>query len=263
MLQAIISGKAARISIDGESKSWRELFRTREDLITASVFGRLPYLSDALISQCVLDLLGDEGGQMQDIGCFQGITFWPRYHKSENHRSFVEPDVLIEFSGLTLLIEVKPPWGQQDTVQWEREITACVHEGIKADTPLYFLVLGGYMPLDSGEVILRLEKRFHYDRLRIALCSWQRLNRCLHDLTKNADRRDLQILEDQLYALALHGVRVPGRPFTDLNNLPSNPSVEALESWHESLCGSNAVSHDWDRLNKINFDIREDLSLWR
>lgn len=263
MLQAIISGKAARVSIDGESKSWRELFRTREDLITASVFGRLPYLSDALIRQCVLDLLGDEGSQMQDIGCFQDITFWPRYHKSENHRSFVEPDVLIEFSGLTLLIEVKPPWGQQDAVQWKREVRACIHDRIREDVPLCFLALGGHMPPDFGKAILRLEDRFKEEKLRIVLCSWQTLNRSLHGLIARADRRDLRILEDQLYALALHGVRVPGRPFTDLNNLPSNLSVEALESWHESLCGSNAVSHDWDRLNKINFDIREDLSLWR
>ncbi|MDE0565576.1 MULTISPECIES: hypothetical protein [Shewanella] len=42
MLQAIIHGKAGRIDGDkGQSISWREVFKGREDLMTAAVFGRV------------------------------------------------------------------------------------------------------------------------------------------------------------------------------------------------------------------------------
>lgn len=45
MLVALTSGKAGRLKTEiAPGTSWREVFRASEDLLTASVFGRLIYL---------------------------------------------------------------------------------------------------------------------------------------------------------------------------------------------------------------------------
>ena len=66
MLQAICHSKAGRVATadtscpDAETISWRKLFRTREDLLTAMFFGRLAYLSDKTLSHVMALLLNAE-----------------------------------------------------------------------------------------------------------------------------------------------------------------------------------------------------------
>jgi|GEM_PF-2814397 len=60
MLQAILHGKAGRIEQDGESISWRDAFKRREDLLTAVFFGRVPHLSDDALGAVLRFLLGDD-----------------------------------------------------------------------------------------------------------------------------------------------------------------------------------------------------------
>ncbi len=77
MLKAILEGKAGKASVEGiaEAQSWREIFRKREDLLTAVFFSRLRYLSEDG-EQKVLALL--VGSQLaQTLGCIHEIIYWP------------------------------------------------------------------------------------------------------------------------------------------------------------------------------------------
>ena len=46
MLKAVVHGKAGRVDSngDGVNQSWRQLFKSYEDLLTAAVFTRWGYL---------------------------------------------------------------------------------------------------------------------------------------------------------------------------------------------------------------------------
>ncbi|WP_152986159.1 hypothetical protein [Burkholderia sp. lig30] len=94
MLKAILHGKAGRaVLAGGVEQSWREIFRQREDLLTAAFLGRLAYLSD-VGKQRVLKLLTP--GFTESLGPMKSISFWPRL-TGHAKRSFVEPDVLINY----------------------------------------------------------------------------------------------------------------------------------------------------------------------
>lgn len=262
MLQAVISGKAANITVEGEKKSWRELFRVREDLITASIFGRLPYLSDALIKSIMNNLLGiTELSLSQEIGDFQDISFWPRYQQDENQRSYIEPDLLIEFTQATILVEVKPPWTSQGIDQWKREIIAFTNKEQNLETPLYLLALGGEVQAWRQNADL-LENQFQHIRLRVSTCTWQQLNHCIYQLADQAEGRDARILEDQLHALTLHGIRRPLKPISDLKEMRGTFNLDLLNSWLDEYPQPEATGYTWESLNTIAFHIRGDLKQW-
>lgn len=71
MLHAVLHGKAGRVTADGEDQSWRELFRNREDLLTATFFGRLRYLSEEgekkVLALLVGEKLADAFGPVREI----------------------------------------------------------------------------------------------------------------------------------------------------------------------------------------------------
>ena len=80
MLNAVLKGKATRGRVGEEPVYWRELLRSSEDFVTASVFERLSYLSDETL-WCVIrsaveppDVLAGflAPGQLS-------AEFWPRW----------------------------------------------------------------------------------------------------------------------------------------------------------------------------------------
>ena len=92
MLQAILLGKAGRIETDnGDVQSWREVFKLREDLLTAVFFSRIRYLSEDGERKILSLLVGNNAASQ--LGAVNEYIFWPKLSGLEG-RSFVEPDIL-------------------------------------------------------------------------------------------------------------------------------------------------------------------------
>lgn len=148
MLKAVVHGKAGRIEQKGKpSVSWRTLFKTYEDLMSAAVFSRFSYLSAGAQGYLLQSWLGDS----EDFATFEEIVFWPTYQlnddKPENNVN-VEPDLVLRFEDCNLIIEVKRPCGgAQDIDQWRGEIKSFLQSGEGTGKPLYFLAIGGVSPI--------------------------------------------------------------------------------------------------------------------
>ena len=137
MLQAILHGKAGRIEQDGESISWRDAFKRREDLLTAVFFGRVPHLSDDALGAVLRFLLGDDNPI--DPSTFDKLELWPYLELKPEHADperepeHVEPDVMLRFENSLVVIEVKPSFGgYQYQDQWQRQTKAQPLYGVAA-----------------------------------------------------------------------------------------------------------------------------------
>jgi hypothetical protein len=145
MLKAVVHGKAGRIEEKGKpSVSWRTLFKTYEDLMSAAVFSRFSYLSAGAQRYLLQSWLGDS----EHFSTFEDIVFWPTYQLNDyGQETDVEPDLVLSFKDCNLIIEVKRPLGgAQDIEQWRGEIKSFLQSGEDTDKPLYFLAIGGVSP---------------------------------------------------------------------------------------------------------------------
>lgn len=204
MLQAILHGKADRIEQDGESISWRDAFKRREDLLTAVFFGRVPYLSDSALGALLRFLLGDDNPI--DPSTFNQLELWPHLKWPNEDRSFVEPDVLLRFTNALVVIEVKPPFGgDQHQDQWKDQVDAVDSntetEDITYIDGLYYVALGrtSDTPLTREE----LPERFRQMTLR----EWEPLRRFLQTAPEfDSRRQDKAIREEWMRAFELFGM---------------------------------------------------------
>lgn len=200
MLQAIWQGKAGRIEQDGSSVRWRELFRRSEDLLSATFFGRFPYLSDAALSAVLECLIGSPAGSLSP---FEKLELWPRLTRLEE-RSYVEPDVLLRFRDELVMIEVKPPFGGgQYREQWLAQTRALAVEDEYANYQrIYYVALGNaqLQPLSCAELP---DARF----VGMTLREWGQLRLALLETTTfETCRQDRAILDDWLCAFELFGM---------------------------------------------------------
>jgi phage terminase large subunit-like protein len=219
MLKAILHGKAGRVS-DGtnHSVSWSRLFNTREDLLTSTFFERFAYLSasvqttliqhwfqtvrSATNTSCLLSNLGD----------FEGIDYWPQYPLvNDASRSFVEPDLLLRFSQVNILIEVKPPaGGDQYEQQWRNEIIGFTESSEEPDKAFYFLAIGRNHKIDFEACSARFLTLFQPWLHGMAAVEWQFVADKLVHLRQHDvelyNQQDLRILDDMIQALKLYGL---------------------------------------------------------
>lgn len=236
MLHAILGNKAGRIEVDGKSVSVREVYKGREDMITAAIFSRIPYLSQStrheLLSLCLPDLSRDFS---------QGtVEFWPRFVSAVESKSYVEPDVTIKFDWGTVLIEVKRPLdGQQRLDQWFNQISSLSRardDGYPGD--IVFLALGGDKIVNSN-LLNELPKKLKREGYKVYAArqlSWSTLARSTSQLRdrRTTQASDYAVLSDINLALELYGVS--SHPtFDTLPNygLSKKQSMIQLVSWKQ------------------------------
>lgn len=234
MLRAILKGKAGRVELeDGTSQSWREVFRKREDLLTAVFFGRLRYLSDAGEQKVLALLISKEAADR--AGKIQSIKFWPKYSSPIKGQSWVEPDVLIECENAVILIEVKPPFGgDQYSRQWENEIRSFIHDQNDCDwetdtaNELHFLALGRVF--DGWKVVSeKLTQEFAGYRLSVSVREWQNICFGITALLLNEDSRDKAVYEDWMEAFNLFGLQKKLLSFDALDTLKEIPKDWSIQ----------------------------------
>ncbi len=228
MLQAVWQGKAGRIEQDGSSVRWRELFRRSEDLLSATIFGRFPYLSDAALSAVLECLIGKPAAGLSP---FDKLELWPRLTQFEE-RSYVEPDVLLRFSDELIMIEVKPPFGgAQYREQWLAQTRALAAEDEYANYQrIYYVALGNaqLQPLTRDELP---QARF----VAMTLREWGQLRQALLESSAfDTCRQDRAILDDWLRAFELFGM------------------AQVIPSWTTLLSYADALHLDLSAIACIN-----------
>jgi hypothetical protein len=233
MLNAIIHGKAGRIELenDTDSISWRQVYKKREDLLTAALFSRFTYLSSLLQHRLLKQWLGGVG----DFTGFKGIDYWPRYELNKHDdRDFVEPDLLLRFTDCDVLVEVKPPeGGDQYIEQWQLEIEGyyAQEQSVK---PLYFLAIGRVSNILADLDVKAIQVK-HPTFQKASSIEWKPIASQLHKLhlSGELDAQDNRVAEDMGKALSLYGIRAHDLNWEDLQKLSAeNPlNLNVIEAW--------------------------------
>lgn len=231
MLHAILHGKAARVTLDGQDLSWREVFRRREDLLTAAFFGRFAYLSPFAQSD-VLGLFFPKS-VIEGIGQLQDIEFWPRIG-SKDGGNYVEPDVLLYFEFAVVAVEVKGAFGSgQLQRQWSSELDALLEErdnprhGRDIPQRIIFLALGEgwrdrFAPPRELTVMVRLQE------MQVYVASWHWVFGGLADVSASYSPNDAAVIRDWIEAFRLFGISGGMPVFSDLSATAALPEVNEL-----------------------------------
>ena len=225
MLAAVLHGKAARITVDGKDVSWRELFRQREDLLTAAFFGRFLYLSLAVRQEALALLVGSRAAVT--LGDIEEILFWPSLHLSDGKGGRrVEPDVIILCEKALIMVEVKPPWGQQAEVQWLSEVKALVEiarskADIGFDIPdmVHFVALGKNSGLNIHNVFAGFATSDFFD-FEPHQKEWGDILKRLDGWTQPQEDGDRAVIADWRSVFELFGIRRPIKSLANSCKLP-------------------------------------------
>jgi len=245
MLQAVLSGKAGRIEQGGESLSWRELFKRSEDLLTATVFGRLPYLSDSAFKAVLGRLIGP--AQAEQLSPFVQMELWPHLTEWEE-RSYVEPDVILRFESELVMVEVKPPFGGgQYQEQWRAQMTALSVETEYLEYErVHFVALGNTLPAP-------LPMADHPERFApMTQLEWNELRSLLQEDPVFAGcRQDNAICQDWMEAFGLFGMLpmlATPPEWPSLFEYSKDLELAAACQWLSSTCPIVPAENHWSPL---------------
>lgn len=226
MFQAILKGKVRGIPAEPTPGSnWREWFGRTEDFLTAAVFTRLSYLPSevlwTIIRTSAVPIGGDET-LPPSAGDLVSREFWPGWNLALKDQTGQrkEPDVVLEFEHLTLVVEAKRFDDlSQYAEQWAAEVAACHQREDARQEPVWLLAVGGLgdAPSDAAFIyatalaLFRERYRYHGDApLRVMGCSWAALLAELagHEKSVNvAGPHVARVVDDVREILRFYGFR--------------------------------------------------------
>jgi hypothetical protein len=122
-----------------------------EDSLTSCIFDFLFLLPSSLFWKILRKAIivtpenNKETIPKEKIGQLEHYEFWPHWDPlGTENVNYVEPDVFIRFSEYDVIIEAKRyEIGQQDPLQWKKEITGYRNEYGKDKKRSYLIALGG------------------------------------------------------------------------------------------------------------------------
>lgn len=180
------------------------IFRDKEDSLTWAIFSRLFYLP-VEIAWAILHQACDPHLQERVPGNIKRIEFWPKWNPegTENKR-FVEPDILIQFEYLDLLVEAKRRDGVgQGVGQWQNEIQAYLNEIREDDSSAsnaIFLAIGGNSEISQQD--LKLEERC----IPMITSHWRSLLRQVQLFAKDLDRTSFPCYQQSAHRRIAHDI---------------------------------------------------------
>lgn len=212
MLQALVSGKAGRIPGFDNSISWREAFRMSEDLLTASVFGRLCYLDGVSVWRILRRTFGHALPEYR-IAELVKIEFWPQWNDS-GARKWVEPDLFLEFKlgdpQVTVRMIVEAKLGQspaQSADQWLRQWASYRDANDNDDTEVFLAAIGG-MGRNVDTTVAKLVNAVNANghEIKAVAAGWDRMLTALHEERMRCPSVPAaRVIDDMVAALAMAG----------------------------------------------------------
>ncbi len=223
MLQAVSSGKAGRFPVaEGEeSVSWRKAFRISEDLLTASVFGRLAYLEDEVLWRIMRRTFGAPLPDLR-VAELEDIVFWPRWNDALEDDREVEPDVFLDFklgdpiAPVRLIIEAKLwKYPSHAASQWAREWVAYQDANDEEGHAVFLCALGGLgKKVEETADRISAEVAALGHEIKVAAAGWDRLLDAIEEERQRPmPRSTTKIIDDIVTALALadyQHLKLPG-----------------------------------------------------
>jgi hypothetical protein len=214
---------------DGDHKNFRLLLRHSEDTLTSSVFSRISYLSTEIVWS-IFQIASRHSffTELPTPGDFTDILFWPHWNPlGTSNVLFVEPDVLLRFERVDILVEAKKhdDRAQQQRSQLTNEAKSYLNVFGHQQKKVLVLAVGGVLGLSEDALLIDGFEQV----IPLACIRWRDLQfavqrelteikRRLSSVSFSATRR---ALEDVLLAFHLHDY------FTGvlLDTLPTNYTV--------------------------------------
>ncbi len=215
MLKAMLHGKLGRPDAGGDDEStttgsaWDAL-TGREDPLTAAVFERIAYLDPAdawtlLRTACRgpgLARLAETPLPEKPV-----FWFWPKLSPGEGgfNARHVEPDVLIGWGDLLLVVEAKHGCAQEDG-QWVEEIRATQGDARFAGKHTILIAAGGADPVTFAGLATAAAGKLE-DCAGFVLLRWEALREAAESLRSRLASSNPAILDDMIAALEAWGYR--------------------------------------------------------